>query len=189
MMTPTPAAACRNAALLFVTALSLTWLPAIGAPVANTTSLAAFQGNFDAAVSITGTSVSRELKGKDKLQFKVPGSGVRGTLKIKAYVRVDGDKVPVDNVIKFASNGKVKVDEIAPGVTDQFKGEGEFTATAAKITFKCPFESGSSVGSIDGTIDVLEKTKQTTITIMYNVSLDGAAPIYVYKYTGSRKNK
>lgn len=188
MIIPTPAAACRNAALLFVTALlSLACVPSIGA-APNTTSLAGFSGNFEGSATVAGTNVSQELKGKDKLQFKVPASGLRGTLKIKAYVRVDGNKVPLDNVIKFSSNGTVKVDEVAPGVTDKFKTKGEFTATTAKITFTCAFESGTSVGAINGTIDLVKKANRTTLTIVYNVSLDGAAPIYIYTYTGSRKN-
>ncbi len=153
----------------------------------NTTDLSPFKGNFRGGISITGSSLRRELKGKDTLRFQARNGNLRGILRVTGFVRVDGEQVPVNNEFTFAPSGKLKVKEIAPGVTDRQKASGTYTATPTVITFQAPFESGTSTGSLAGTLTVTAKANQTELVLTYSVSLDGGAPLYTYTYTARRK--
>lgn len=150
----------------------------------NATDLSAFQGNhFGKAVV---TAEGDKFRGRGRINGNIAEDGLSGSFSLKGSVRVDGERVPIDNRFVLRGSGKVGVRELAPGVSDA-KAEGVYSAQPRSITFQGKFD----VGTVEGTFECTARVSvKRILRLTYSVTIgDDTSPSFVYSFVVKPKKR
>lgn len=164
--------------LVLGAAFALTTLPTASA-APNTTDLNGFRGKASGTSRVQiGASTYR---GKSKVYPKIIRSfGV--VFKIKASVRAGTQSVSVNNELTFLPSGKMRGENLVPGVTEKARFKGTYTVTGNTIEFTGPFKVGPTEGTFRGTI---RKAQNGRLTVTHSVFIStNTDPSYIYTYIG-----
>lgn len=150
----------------------------------NATDMSAFQGNFFGTAKVTAEGDT--FRGRGRVHGRFAEDGLSGTFNLKATVRVDGERVPIDNKFVLKDSGRVSINELAPAVSDA-KADGKFIAQSRTVEFDGEFDVGTVEGTFDCTASISSKG---ILRITYSVTIgDDTAPSFVYSFVVKAKKK
>lgn len=167
--------------LCALAAVAITFLPA-NAATKNATDMSAFQGNFFGKTKVTADGET--FRGRTQIRGKFAEDGLSGIFNIQGNVRVEGERVPINNRFTLRKTGRVDIDELAPAVSSGAKEKGFYTAQPRDISFAGKFRLDGSSGKIEGTYDCrIRINGQRVLRITYSVTLaDDTEPSFIYKF-------
>lgn len=145
----------------------------------NTTDLRGFIGGYRGTGEVA-LGQDPTYKGRATITIKsLSPTSLR--LTVNATVRTPRGLAAISNVFTFATSGKMRAKELAPGITERAPMAGEFGAGPSRIAFEAPFEFGDSKGRASGT--VRKNPSNGRLLFTYSIFLEGSTPaVYTYTY-------
>ncbi len=161
-----------------------------GGATKNATDLSAFQGNYFGRTVVT-TTQDKFRGNRLKIRANIADDGLSGVFKFTSNVKVEGERVPVNNRYRFRPSGRVAIDEIAPAVSNNQKTRGFYGATARSIQMSGQFRLDGQSGKIEGRYDATIRISVKRIVRMtYSVTLaDDTSPSFVYKFRAEPRDR
>ncbi len=161
-----------------------------GGATKNATDFSAFQGNYFGKTVVT-TDIDQFRGRRLKIRANIAEDGLSGVFKFSDRVRVEGDRVPIVNRFRFRPNGRVRIDEIAPAVSNNQKTKGFYTALPRNLSFTGQFRLDAESGRIEGTYECnIRVSVRRVVRVTYSVTLaDDQNPAFVYKFVAEPRDR
>ncbi|HEY8901237.1 MAG TPA: hypothetical protein VIM61_12565 [Chthoniobacterales bacterium] len=149
-------------------------------PIPNTVDLSKFRGRFQGGSEVTLDSGEQHL-GTSRARIST-SHRTAARLVIKATIKGGKREIEIGNTFFFNAGGVVHGKYLAPGILDEKRFEGLYTATLRRITFSGAYRLGDLTGRATGT---LTSGKRGRFTLRYQIFPgESVVPAYSYQYSG-----